>query len=407
MPRSSLYRITPVFAALILSALLSACGTGQRNVTLDAAPTDVAQIKSIAIASITARPSETYEFMPIRQGSLVRVLTKFENELFNYLLMHGFNVVNPAVSRVAYAHETDYEDLYIANSPELLTNIQSPAEFKFIANNMKKLATLPNLKPAATFTSSIYEPSQYNLVPNINQESTMNPGTPDVVTSANTRVFEQLEFGTNISSPTMTVLGGADDSRWQNGGMRRAIGEMTRRIGADAALIVDGHLHLTARQEGSLLAGILGGGTRRVEFEGTATLIRNDGSIISVESFQAFSEDHVSGDETWDSRPRTFGGGARFEPTAANLNDLSMQAVRRAADMLAGIYSGYYYSSGAADEAPEPAETTEPPAQQPQPLAEPQYQYESQPEPKPQPQPQPIQTEPQPEPQFKPVIIEG
>ncbi len=338
---------TGLRAVLIAGVLaLAACGTGQRNFTLDAAPQDVANVKSVAIASITARPSETLELLPYQQGHLVRILTKFENELFNYMLMKGFNVVNPAVSRVAYEHETDYEDLYIANSPELLTHVQSPAEFKYLANNMKKLAYIHQLKPAATFTSQDYEPSQYNLMPTINRTPSVNPNMPDVVSSTNTRVFEQLEFGSNISSPTMTVLGGADDNRWQNSAMRRAIGEITRRIGADAAIIVDGHLHLTPRLEGSLIAGVLGGGTRQVEFEGTATLVRSDGAIISVESFQAFSEDHVSGEDRLSARARTFAGAARFEGNDANLNDLAMQAVRRAADMLSDTYGSYYAKYG-------------------------------------------------------------
>jgi hypothetical protein len=334
-------RASSFFAVLALGTMLTACGTGQRNVTLDASPEDVARVKNIAIASITARPSETLEMLPYQQGSLVRVLTKFENELFEYLLMHGFNVVNPAVSRVAFAHETDYEDLYIANSADILTNVQSPQEFKFMANNMKKLAYMHTQKPAATFTSNNYEPSQYNLVPTINRTPTVNNNMPDVVSSQNTRIFEQLEFGTNISSPTMTILGGADDNRWQNSAMRRAVGELTRRMGADAAVFVDGHLHLTPRVEGSFIAGMSGGGTRYVEFEGTATLVRSDGAIISVESFQAFSEDHISGNDVWDTRPRTFGGLARFEATGANLNDLAMQAIRNAADMISETYGGY------------------------------------------------------------------
>jgi hypothetical protein len=260
--------------------------------------------------------------------------------------MRGFNVVNPAVSRVAYAHETDYEDLYIGNSPEILTNVQSPQEFKFLANNMKKLAYLHTQKPAASFTSQNYEPSQYNLMPTTNRSVTINHGMPDVVSSMNTRIFEQLEFGRNISSPTMTVLGGADDNRWQNSAMRRAVGEITRRTGADAALIIDGHLHLTPRLEGTIVAGIIGGGTRKVEFEGTATMIRSDGAIISVESFQAFSEDHISGEDHLNSRSRTFSGLARFEGNEANINDLAMQAVRRAADMLSETYGKYYEQFG-------------------------------------------------------------
>jgi hypothetical protein len=334
--------------AVIMSAVLAGCSSGQRNFTLDASPSDVANVKSVAIASITARPSEALELLPYQRGAMVRALTKFENELFNYLLQRGFNVVNPAVSRVAYAHETDYEDLYIANSPEILTNVQSPNEFKFLANNMKKLAFMHTQKPASTFTSGTNEPSQYNLMPTINRTPTINDNQPDVVSSMNTRVFEQLEFGSNISSPTMTVLGGADDNRWQNSAMRRAIGEITRRQGADAAIVVDGHLHLTPRLEGTLLAGVVGGGSRKVEFEGTATMIRSDGSIISVESFQAFSEDSVSALDNIGQKRHTFAGLARFEANDANLNDLVMQAMRRAGAMLAETYGKYYTTHGPA-----------------------------------------------------------
>src|ERR1043166_6476161 len=190
---------------VVLTLALASCGTGQRNITLDASPEDVAQVHSIAIASVIGHPSETHEIMPIQQGHLVRALTKFENELFEYLLLRGFNVVNPAVTRVAFSRETDYEDLYIANSPEILTNLQSGAELKFLANNMKKLTMQHTQKPAATFTSGGYEPSQYNLMPSVNITPNVNPGMPDVVSSANTRIFPQLEFGTNLTTPTMTV----------------------------------------------------------------------------------------------------------------------------------------------------------------------------------------------------------
>ncbi len=338
-----------IFSILVLAGLTS-CGSGQRNVTLDASPTEVAQIRSIAIASVTGRPSETHEMLPLQRGHLVRALTKFENELFEYLLLRGFNVVNPAVSRVAYTRETDYEDLYIANDPTILTNVQSGAEFKFLANNMKKLAMSHTQKPAGTFTSADRQPSQYNLMPSINRTPTINPDQQDILSSANTRVFEQLEFGPNLSTPSMTILGGADDNRWANQPMRRAIGEITHRMGADAYLIVDAHLHLSSRQEGALAAGVLGGGTRSVICEGTAMLVRNDGAILSVESFHAASDDHVSGVEGSGIRPRTFAGMAHFEGNAANFNDMTMQAVRNAADMIADTYQGYVRKYGAGSE---------------------------------------------------------
>lgn len=334
-----------LFAVVGLLAL-GGCGTGQRNITLDAAPEEVARVKTIALASLTARPTETHEFLPIQQGYLVRDLTKFESEMFDYLLLHGFNVVNPAVSRVAFTRETDYEDLYIANSPDILTNLQSGAEFKFLANNMKKLSMVHTQKPAGTFTSENYEPAQYNLMPSINRSPNVDFKAPDIISSANTRVFPQLEFGANLSTPKMTVLGGSDDNRWADAAMRRAIGEITHRIGADAALIVDGHLHLSPRVEGTLLAGVSGGGTRYVIFEGTAMLVRNDGAILSVESFHAMSEDHISGDDTDFHRPRVFAGLARFEGNEANLNDLTLQALRNAADMIAETYQGYVKKYG-------------------------------------------------------------
>ena len=338
------------FVGILIMAGLTACGSGQRNVTLDASPTEVAQIRSIAIASVTARPSETHEMLPIARGHVVRALTKFENELFEYLLLRGFNVVNPAVSRVAYTRETDYEDLYIANDPTILTNVQSGAEFKFLANNMKKLAMQHTQKPAGTFTSTDRQPSQYNLMPSIDRTPTVNPNQPDIVSSANTRIFPQLEFGTNMSTPSMTVLGGADDNRWANQPMRRAIGEITNRIGADAFLLVDAHLSLSSREEGAILAGALGGGTRSVICEGTAMLVRKDGSILSVESFHASSDDRVSGREGAGSRPRTFSGLAHFAGNATNLNDMTMQAVRNAADMIADTYQGYVKKYGAGSE---------------------------------------------------------
>lgn len=341
--------IATVFSVLILAGL-TACGSGQRNITLDASPTEVAQIKSIAIASVTGRPSETHEMLPIQRGHMVRVLTKFENELFEYLLLRGFNVVNPAVSRVSYTRETDYEDLYIANDPTILTNVQSGAEFKFLANNMKKLSMMHTQKPAGTFTSTERQPSQYNLMPSINRTPTVNPDQPDIISSANTRVFAQLEFGSNLSTPSMTILGGADDNRWANQPMRRAIGEITHRMGADAYLIVDSHIRLSSREEGPIVAGILGGGTRNVICEGTAMLVRNDGAILSVESFHAASDDHISGRERTGARPRTFSGLARFEGNSENLNDMTMQAVRNAADMIADTYNGYVKKYGAGSE---------------------------------------------------------
>lgn len=339
--RSMLRPILMITGIVLVASMLTACGTGRRNVTLDSSPTEVARVKSIAIASVTARPSETHEMLPLAQGHVVRALTKFENEIFEYLLMRGFNVVNPAVSRVAYTRETDYEDLYIANNPEILTNLQSGAEFKFLANNMKKLAMQHTQKPAGTFTSQERTPSQYNLMPSINRTPTINQDQQDIVSSANTRVFPQLEFGTNLSTPSMTILGGADDNRWANQPMRRAIGEITHRMGADAYLIVDSHMRLSPREEGPILAGALGGGTRTVVVEGTAMLVRNDGAILSVESFHADSDDHISGAEGSGSRPRTFSGLARFEGNWGNINDLTMQAVRNAANMISNTLSGY------------------------------------------------------------------
>lgn len=334
-----------LFSIMMLVAL-TACGSGQRNITLDASPTEVAQVRNIAIASVTARPSETHEMLPLARGHIVRALTKFENEIFEYLLLRGFNVVNPAVSRVAYTRETDYEDLYIANSPEILTNLQSGAEFKFLANNMKKLAMQHTQKPAGTFTSASRTPSQYNLMPSINRTPAINPDQSDIVSSANTRVFPQLEFGTNLSTPQMTILGGPDDNRWATQPMRRAIGEITHRMGADAYLIVDAHLSLGSRNEGAFLAGVVGGGTRNVICEGTTMLVRNDGAILSVESFHAASDDSVSGVEGSGTRQRTFSGLARFEGNANNLNDMTMQAVRNAADMIAATYQGYVQKYG-------------------------------------------------------------
>lgn len=344
--RSTARRLGFSCLSVILALTFASCGTGQRNITLDASPEDVAQVRSIAIASVTGRPSETHEILPIQQGHLVRALTKFENELFEYLLLRGFNVINPAVSRVAYNRETDYEDLYIANSPDILTNLQSGAELKFLANNMKKLAMTHTQKPAATYTSGGYEPAQYNLMPSINIMPTVNPTIADIVSSANTRIFPQLEFGANMSSPTMTVLGGSDDNRWANAPMRRAIGEITRRIGADAALLVDAHIKLSPRLEGSLLAGAMAGGTRHVICEGTATLVRNDGAILAVESFSVFSEDHTDGSATFSARPRTFGGLARFESSWANINDMTMQAVRNAADIISETFENYALKYG-------------------------------------------------------------
>jgi hypothetical protein len=70
-------------------------------------------------------------------------------------------------------------------------------------------------------------------------------------------------------------------------------------------------------------------------------LIRNDGAILSVESFSVFSEDHTDGESTFSERPRTFGGLARFESSWANINDMTMQAVRNAADILSETYENY------------------------------------------------------------------
>jgi hypothetical protein len=341
------FRVMLQFLSVVSLAVLTACGTGQRNITLDASPQEVAAVRSIAIASVTARPLESLEVVPYQKGALVRVLTKFENELFDYLLLRGYNVINPAVSRIAYTRETDYEDLYIANSPDILTNLQSGAEFKYLANNMKKLGNGHTQKPAGTFTSGLYEPSQMNLMPGSDRTPTVNFNEPQIISSANTRVFQQLELGPNLSTPTMTILGGSDDNRWANGAMRRAVGEITRRIGADAALIIDGHLKLSPRVEGTIIAAATDGGTRYVIFEGTAMLVRNDGAILSVDSFHGFSNDSISG--SYDSRPRTFSGLARFEGNRANLNDLTMQAIRNAADMIADTYYDHYEKYGAQD----------------------------------------------------------
>ncbi len=345
--RLTLRPIRVIFSIVFLASL-TACGSGYRNITLDASPREVAAVRSIALASVTARPSETHEMLPLAQGHIVRALTKLENEIFEYLLLKGFNVVNPAVSRVAYTRETDYEDLYIANNPEILTNLQSGAEFKFLANNMKKLTMLHTQKPAGTFTSNERTPSQYNLMPSLNRTPTINQDQQDIVSSANTRIFPQLEFGTNLSTPSMTVLGGADDNRWATQPMRRAIGEITHRIGAEAYLLVDAHMRLSPREEGPILAGILGGGTRTVVVEGTAMLVRNNGAILAVETFRADSDDHISGAEGSGSRPRTFSGLARFEGNWGNLNDMTMQAVRNAAYQIADRLAGYkgHYADG-------------------------------------------------------------
>ncbi len=348
LSRKTAPRIPYLGIMLASTLLLAACGGQQRNVTLDAAPADIANVKTLAIASITARPSETRELIANERGHLVRDLTKFEADLFNYLLMHGFNVVDPAVSRNAYAHDTDYEDLYIANAPDILSRLRSAAEIKFVASNMKKLSAGHALKPSPSYTSGVRGAAQSNLTPTINSASTVNPGSADVVSSQNTRIFPQLEFGANVTSPSMTVLGGSDDNRWLSSPMRKAVGELTRRMGADAALIVDGHLRLSPRVEGTILSGALGGGRRFVLFEGTATLVRTDGAILSVESFRAYSDDALSGAADFmDDGSHGFWG---VERTRANVNELVMQATRRAANLLAETYAGYAGIAAADDD---------------------------------------------------------
>jgi hypothetical protein len=304
MLRSRLF-LLPVATAL----LLSACST-QRVTTLDARPEAMSGVGTVAIATITSRPSLSMPTLSHNENDLVNVLTKFETEFTNALMAQNFNVVAPSYSGKIYSHAMEYEEQYVQRSYDDVVNVTSEDQAAYRAWKLK-------------------------------HDSSMKT---DRVTSLNTRIFPDAANNLSFKLPVRTKNGGALDERFTSNPMRGAIGDLTQKMGADAYILIDGQIVLSSRKEGFLLGGLTGG-TRFVTFDGTAQLVRSDGTIISVEKFRHQANFPIASDIKQPYSPEynrgTLGNQRAFNNE--NLLEASYQAVRAAALDLAARYGKYRF----------------------------------------------------------------
>lgn len=339
----ALLRMTKTWMLFAVSGVFLA-GCASRSVdTLDVRPRDMAQINTIAIATVAAQPGLSLPMFGGKQGELVGALTKFETEMTYALLNRGFNVVPPSQSRVVYAHGTDYEEAYVRNNPSILTNLRSDQDVKWFAERLKEQTKTVSMKPSASLTSGMRESAAKYLTPQMDETPMfMAYGTDSLVTSANTRLFGEADENA-FSLPRTTHKGGALDERFTSNALRVAVGDLTRQMGADAYLLVDANLLLSSTKEGMFLAGLSGGGTRYATYDGTAQLVRADGKILATDRFRIQSPQPVTGDgKTAYTSERGSGIlGVYRHYDEQTLQEGAYQALRTAALDLANRYDAY------------------------------------------------------------------
>jgi hypothetical protein len=325
-PRSAAYHRMGRSLACALLGLLAVVGCAQQtNQTLDVRQTDIAPINTIAIATIAARPSVSQTLFSGHRGELVDMLGKFETELSNALVNQGFNVINVSQSGLIYNHDKlGYEIAYLHNTDDFMARARGEDEVHAEARRLHVAADALTGKRAdrSTFLAPLDKIDQ--------------------ITSPNTRIFPEIGIDYRFNLPRYTENGGAMDNRFMSDAARAAIGGITREMGADAYMLLDANLLLSARKEGYILTGLTGG-TRYVTLDGTAALVRNDGAILSVDWVRNQSVIPFGG-----SNPKPFTservmGVSGFHNGANkyNLQEASYQAIRFAALDIAKTYAAY------------------------------------------------------------------
>ncbi len=309
-------------------AMMGVMATGcalQETKPLDVRRTEVAPIRTIAIATIATRPSLSFPLFTGNRGELVRVLGKYEDELTNALLNQGFNVIPVGQSSLIYnAGNLEYEVSYLHNTPDYMARSRGEEELTGVARKLR-----------ADSDKMIGRRDDKRMFMDDHDKT-------DQLTSPNTRIFPEIGLNYRMMLPRFTENGGALDNRFMSDASRMAIGEITRDMGADAYLLIDANLVLSARQEGYVLTGLTGG-SRYATLDGTAALVRNDGSILGVDWFRSQSVLPVGGTtQVPFTTERATGIHGFHQPMDQyTLLEGSYQAIRVAALDLAARYSKY------------------------------------------------------------------
>ncbi|MEJ0063542.1 MAG: hypothetical protein WDO70_10205 [Alphaproteobacteria bacterium] len=317
----------PVARFLALAAIavfVASCAT-QSHEALDARPRLMAPVRTIAIATISTRPSLASPLFTGHRGELIGVLSKYEYELTNALTNQGFNVIAVSNSGMIYNdNNLEYELAYLHNRPEFMVKTRGEDDVQAEARRLR--ASSNRLIGKVDDMTTFYE----------------SRDPVDQITSPNTRIFPEIGVNYRMTLPRYTGKGGTMDNRFMSDAARMAIGEITRDMGADAYLLIDGNLVLSARKEGYMLMGATGG-SRYATFDGTAALVRNDGAIISVDWLR--SEAGVPFGGSLQDRFTTERGsgiaGFHKPVDQYGLLEASYQAIRVAATDLAALYAEY------------------------------------------------------------------
>jgi hypothetical protein len=308
----------------VLAAACTGCAW-QNYDTLDVRPKSMAPVGTVAIATISARPSLAQSLFGGNRGELVSVLGKFESELTTALTNQGFNVINISQSGLIYnSGNLEYEIGYLHNTEDFMA--KSRGEDHVFAEARKLRAH------SSVLTGTITDKGTF-----------LNPRDRiDQITSPNTRVFPEIGVDYRFTLPRYTEKGGAFDNRFMSDAARLSIGEITREMGADAYILLDASLLLSARKEGYILTGLTGG-TRYVTLDGTVALVRNDGAILSVDWTRSQSEIPVGGTNQLGYTPERDKGltGFQLAPNLPTLREGTYQAIRTAAYDIAGRYAKY------------------------------------------------------------------
>jgi hypothetical protein len=315
--------MTRFFAlAMVSLSLLGACAM-QDHEALDVRKREFSQIKTIAIATVAARPSVSQTLFAGNRGELVNVLGKFETELSNAFVNRGFNVVNISQSGLLYSDPAlTYETAYLNRTEDFMARKGSAAAVETEARRLRAAS--------ARLTGKIDDRGTFlQPLDNIDQ-----------ITSPNTRIFPELGLNYRFNLPRTTENGGALDNRFLSDAARRSIGEITRAMGADAYLLIDANLLLSARKEGYVFTGATGG-TRYVTMDAVASLVRNDGVILSVDWLRNQSIIPFGGINPAGFTSERVAGISGFHNSANQYNLLegAYQAIRFSALELAKLYT--------------------------------------------------------------------
>ena len=319
-----LHNTKRVLAFASLGVLFAGCAW-QNYETLDVRTADIAPVRTIAIATISARPSLAQPLFAGNRGDLVNALGKFETELSNALVNQGFNVVSVAQSGLLYNDpHLEYEVGYLHNTEDFMAKSRGEEHVQAEARRLRAVS-LPRLG-SRTDSGTFLNPHD----------------KVDQLTSPNTRIFPEIGLNYRFNLPRFTENGGALDNRFMSDAARMSIGEITRDMGADAYIMIDTTLLLSARKEGYILSGATGG-TRYVTLDGSAALVRNDGVILNVDWMRSQSSIPFGGVNQKPFTPERVTGISGFHNGVDKyaLQEGVYQAIRVAALDLAKRYADY------------------------------------------------------------------